>query len=87
MGTGTDIIIETAGVLLVKGDLLRLIDVIRISRSTVRNIRQNFFWALCYNAIRFNRHRLISPWISGGAMAFSSISVVLNALSLNWKKE
>lgn len=89
MGTGTDIAIETAGVLLVKGDLLRLIDVIRISRSTVRNIRQNFFWALCYNAIGIPIAGigLLAPWISGGAMAFSSISVVLNALSLNWKKE
>ena len=89
MGTGTDVAIETAGVVLVKGDLLRLIDVIRISRSTVRNIRQNFFWALCYNAIGIPIAGigLLAPWISGGAMAFSSISVVLNALSLNWKKE
>lgn len=89
MGTGTDVAIETAGVVLVKGDLLRLIDVIQISRSTVRNIRQNFFWALCYNAIGIPIAGigLLAPWISGGAMAFSSISVVLNALSLNWKKE
>jgi len=89
MGTGTDVAIETAGVVLVKGDLLRLIDVIRISRSTVRNIRQNFFWALCYNAIGIPIAGigLLAPWISGAAMAFSSISVVLNALSLNWKKE
>ncbi len=89
MGTGTDVAIETAGVVLVKGDLLRLIDVILISRSTVRNIRQNFFWALCYNAIGIPIAGigLLAPWISGAAMAFSSISVVLNALSLNWKKE
>ncbi|MBP7280622.1 MAG: copper-translocating P-type ATPase [Leptospiraceae bacterium] len=89
MGTGTDVAIETAGVVLVKGDLLRLIDVIRISRGTVRNIRQNFFWALCYNAIGIPIAGigLLAPWISGAAMAFSSISVVLNALSLNWKKE
>ncbi len=89
MGTGTDVAIETAGVVLVKGDLLRLIDVIQISRGTVRNIRQNFFWALCYNAIGIPIAGigLLAPWISGAAMAFSSISVVLNALSLNWKKE
>ncbi|MDX1960536.1 MAG: heavy metal translocating P-type ATPase [Leptospiraceae bacterium] len=89
MGTGTDVAIETAGVVLVKGDLLRLIDVISISRSTVRNIRQNFFWALCYNAIGIPIAGigLLAPWISGAAMAFSSISVVINALSLNWKKE
>ena len=89
MGTGTDVAIETAGVVLVKGDLLRLIDVIQIGRGTVRNIRQNFFWALCYNAIGIPIAGigLLAPWISGAAMAFSSISVVLNALSLNWKKE
>jgi Cu+-exporting ATPase len=89
MGTGTDVAIETAGVVLVKGDLMRIIDVIRISKSTVRNIRQNFIWALGYNilGIPFAGIGLLAPWISGAAMAFSSISVVLNALSLNWKKD
>lgn len=89
MGTGTDVAIETAGIVLVKGDLLRLIDVILISRQTVKNIKQNFFWALCYNAIGIPiaGMGLLAPWLSGAAMAFSSISVVLNALSLNWKKE
>ncbi|WCL49481.1 heavy metal translocating P-type ATPase [Leptospira sp. GIMC2001] len=89
MGTGTDVAIETAGVVLVKGDLERLVDVIKISRSTVRNIRQNFFWALGYNTlgIPIAGIGLLAPWLSGAAMAFSSISVVLNALSLNLKKD
>ncbi|NCN08909.1 MAG: copper-translocating P-type ATPase [Leptospira sp.] len=89
MGTGTDVAIETAGVVLVKGDLERLVDVIKISRSTVKNIRQNFFWALGYNAlgIPIAGIGLLAPWLSGAAMAFSSISVVLNALSLKLKKD
>ncbi len=89
MGSGTDVAIETAGIVLVKGDLLRLIDVIRISKQTVKNINQNFFWALCYNAIGIPIAGigLLAPWLSGAAMAFSSISVVVNALSLNWKKD
>jgi P-type Cu+ transporter len=89
MGTGTDVAIETAGVVIVKGDLMRLVDVIRISKSTVTNIRQNFFWALGYNSlgIPIAAIGLLAPWISGAAMAFSSISVVLNALSLNLKKD
>ena len=89
MGTGTDVAIETAGVVLVKGDLERLVDLIRISKNTVRNIRQNFFWALGYNAlgIPIAGIGLLAPWLSGAAMAFSSISVVLNALSLNLKKD
>ncbi len=88
MGTGTDVAIQTAGVVLVKGDLERLCDVIRISRSTVRNIHQNFFWALGYNAlgIPMAGMGLLAPWLSGAAMAFSSISVVLNALSLKLKQ-
>jgi Cu+-exporting ATPase len=89
MGTGTDVAIETAGIVLVKGDLSRLVDVIKISKNTVKNIRQNFFWALGYNVIGIPIAGLgyLAPWVSGAAMAFSSISVVLNALSLNWKKE
>jgi Cu+-exporting ATPase len=88
MGNGTDIAIESAGVILVKGELGRLIDVIRTSKNTVSNIRQNFFWALGYNAlcIPIAAMGFLSPWISGLAMAFSSISVVLNALRLSLKK-
>jgi Cu+-exporting ATPase len=89
MGTGTDVAIETAGIVLVKGDLSQLIDLIRISRRTVKNIRQNFIWALGYNVIGIPIAALgyLAPWVSGAAMAFSSISVVVNALSLNWKKD
>ncbi|MBI3395241.1 MAG: copper-translocating P-type ATPase [Spirochaetia bacterium] len=84
MGTGTDVAMETAGVVIVKGDLMRLVDAIGISRATVRNIRQNFFWALLYNAIGIPvaAAGFLAPWIAGGAMALSSVSVVTNALRL-----
>lgn len=87
MGNGTDIAMETAGVVLVKGDLRRLADAIRISRATVRNIRENLFWALAYNAlgIPIAAAGYLAPWIAGAAMAFSSVSVVGNALRLKRK--
>ena len=88
MGNGTDIAIESAGVILVKGELNRLVDVIRTSKSTILNIKQNFFWALGYNAlcIPIAAMGYLTPWLSGLAMAFSSVSVVLNALRLSLKK-
>ncbi|TGL63454.1 heavy metal translocating P-type ATPase [Leptospira sarikeiensis] len=84
MGTGTGVAIETAGVVLVKGDLEKISEAIQISRSTTRNIRQNFFWALAYNSlgIPIAAAGLLAPWIAGAMMAFSSVSVVLNALRL-----
>lgn len=84
MGNGTDVAIESAGLVIVKGDLSKLVDSIFISRATVRNIRQNFFWAIFYNflGIPLACLGLLSPTISGIAMSFSSISVVLNALRL-----
>lgn len=84
MGTGTDVAMEAAGVILVKGDLSRLAESIRIARATARNIRQNFFWALAYNVlgIPIAAAGFLSPWIAGAAMAFSSVSVVANALRL-----
>ncbi|MCE9598770.1 MAG: heavy metal translocating P-type ATPase [Spirochaetia bacterium] len=84
MGQGTDIAIQTADVVLVKGDLNRLCDAIGLSRATVRNIRQNLFWALMYNAlgIPVAAAGLLAPWIAGAAMALSSVSVVANALRL-----
>ncbi|WP_423789742.1 heavy metal translocating P-type ATPase [Leptospira perolatii] len=84
MGNGTDIAMESAGVVLVKGDLLRIWDSIRLSRATVRNIRQNLFWALAYNAIGIPIAALgyLAPWLAGAAMALSSVSVVTNALRL-----
>ncbi|TGK11371.1 copper-translocating P-type ATPase [Leptospira fletcheri] len=87
MGNGTDIAMETAGVVLVKGDLRRLADAIKISRATVLNIKENLFWALAYNGlgIPIAAAGYLAPWIAGAAMAFSSVSVVANALRLRGK--
>ncbi|TGN02926.1 heavy metal translocating P-type ATPase [Leptospira dzoumogneensis] len=84
MGTGTGVAIETAGVVLVKGDLEKIAEAILIAKATTRNIRQNFFWALAYNTlgIPIAAAGLLAPWIAGAMMAFSSVSVVLNALRL-----
>lgn len=87
MGNGTDIAMETAGVVLVKGDLRRLADAVKISRATVLNIKENLFWALAYNGlgIPIAAAGYLAPWIAGAAMAFSSVSVVANALRLRRK--
>ncbi|BDA78011.1 copper-translocating P-type ATPase [Leptospira kobayashii] len=89
MGNGTDIAMETAGIVIVKGDLQRLVESIRISKATVRNIKQNLFWAFAYNAIGIPvaASGLLAPWVAGLAMALSSVSVVLNALRLRGRKE
>jgi Cu+-exporting ATPase len=84
MGTGTDIAIESGDVVLVKGDLLKAVEAIKLSEATLRNIKQNLFWAFVYNmiGIPIAALGLLNPIISSFAMAFSSISVVLNALRL-----
>ncbi|MEZ7173629.1 heavy metal translocating P-type ATPase [Sporosarcina sp. OR05] len=84
MGTGTAVAMEAADVTLMHGDLLRVADTIRMSRLTVKNIKQNLFWALAYNSIGIPiaAAGLLAPWVAGAAMAFSSVSVVLNALRL-----
>lgn len=84
MGNGTDVAKQTAQVILVKGDLGRMADAIGVGRATVRNIRQNFFWALLYNGLGIPVAALgfLAPWIAGAAMAMSSVSVILNALRL-----
>lgn len=84
IGTGTDIAIETADVTLVGGDLAHIPKAIDLSRKTMRNIRQNLFWALFYNSlgIPIAAIGLLEPWVAGAAMAFSSVSVVTNALRL-----
>lgn len=88
MGTGSDVAINTADVVLVNGDIQRIVDLIHIGKDTVLNIRQNFGWALGYNllGIPIAASGLLAPWVSGAAMAFSSLSVVFNALRMSrWK--
>lgn len=84
IGTGTDVAMEAADITLMRGDLLSIPDAILMSRKTMRNIKQNLFWALAYNTIGIPVAALgfLAPWLAGAAMAFSSVSVVLNALRL-----
>lgn len=91
MGTGTDVAIESAGITLVKGDLNGIVKALTLSRSVMRNIRQNLFFAFIYNALGIPIAAgvlyplwgvLLSPVIAGAAMAFSSVSVIGNSLRL-----
>ncbi|MCL6561264.1 MAG: HAD-IC family P-type ATPase, partial [Firmicutes bacterium] len=84
IGSGTDVAIEAADIVLVRGDLRSVADSIALSRATIRNIRQNLFWALIYNVIGIPVAALgfLNPVVAGTAMAFSSVSVVSNALRL-----
>jgi len=92
MGTGTDVAIESAGVTLVKGDLRGIVRARRLSRATMRNIRENLFFALVYNTLGVPIAAgvlypafglLLSPMIAAAAMTFSSVSVISNALRLH----
>ncbi len=91
MGTGTDVAMESAGVTLVKGDLRAIVRALKLSRATMRNIRQNLFFAFIYNAVGVPIAAgllypffglLLSPMIASAAMTFSSVSVIANALRL-----
>ena len=91
MGTGTDVAMESAGVTLVKGDLRGIVRARRLSQATMRNIRQNLFFAFVYNSIGVPIAAgvlypffglLLSPMIAAAAMSMSSVSVVSNALRL-----
>src|SRR6266566_3561886 len=92
MGTGTDVAIESAGITLVKGDLMGIAKAIHLSRAVMRNIRQNLFFAFIYNALGLPIAAgvlypffgiLLSPMIAGAAMSCSSVSVIGNALRLH----
>lgn len=88
MGSGTDIAMETADVTLIHSDLTYVGKMIDLSQATLRKIKQNLFWAFIYNTIGipFAALGFLNPIVAGGAMAFSSVSVLLNSLSLNRKK-
>ena len=92
IGSGTDVAMESADVVLVRSDLKDVVLAIRLSRATMRNIRENLFWAFCYNIIGIPIAAgllhvfggpLLSPMLAAAAMSFSSVSVVLNALRLH----
>ena len=91
MGTGTDVAMESAGLTLLKGDLRGIVRGVKLARATMRNIKQNLFFAFVYNALgvpvaagvlypAFGM--LLSPMIAAAAMSLSSVSVVTNALRL-----
>ncbi|SHF87496.1 Cu+-exporting ATPase [Ornithinibacillus halophilus] len=84
IGTGTEVAIEAADVTILGGELLLIPKAIRLSHKTIKNIRQNLFWAFAYNSagIPIAALGLLAPWIAGAAMAFSSVSVVSNSLRL-----
>ncbi len=84
MGTGTDIAIEAGNIVIVKGSPMKVVEAITLSQKTFRVIQQNLFWAFAYNvaAIPLAAFGLLNPIIAAGAMAFSSVSVVLNSLRI-----
>ncbi len=95
MATGTDVAIESAGITLLQGDISKLAKAIKLSKMTMRGIKQNLFWAFIYNIVGIPLAGglfypifgwMLSPVFAGLAMAFSSVSVVSNSLRLKTKK-
>lgn len=95
MGTGTDVAIESAGIILLNGDISKLVKAIRLSRLTMRGIKQNLFWAFIYNVVGIPLATgiffpifgwMLSPVFAGMAMALSSVSVIGNSLRIKTKK-
>lgn len=93
IGTGTDVAIESADVVLMAGGIGSVVDAFEISRRTMRNIRENLFWAFAYNTalipvaaglLYIFGGPLLSPMLAAGAMALSSVFVLTNALRLRW---
>jgi P-type E1-E2 ATPase len=93
IGTGTDVAIEAADVVLMSGDLKGVVNALHVSQQTMRNIRQNLFWAFGYNALLIPVAAgvfypvfdlMLSPALAAGAMALSSVFVLSNALRLRW---
>lgn len=91
VGTGTDIAIESADIVLMRGDLNGVVSALRLSKATMRNIKENLFWAFAYNVLgipvamgllHLFGGPLLNPMLAGAAMSFSSVSVLLNALRL-----
>ncbi len=91
VGTGTDVAVESAGVVLMSGDLRGVVNAVAVSRAVMRNIRQNLFWAFAYNVALVPvaagvlyplNGMMLSPVLAAGAMALSSVFVVTNALRL-----
>jgi Cu+-exporting ATPase len=91
MGSGTDVAVESAGITLVRGEAAGLVRARRLSRGTMRNIRQNLFWAFAYNALGIPLAAgalfpvtgwVLSPMVASAAMSFSSVTVIANALRL-----
>ena len=95
MGSGTDVAMETGGIVLMKNDLLDVPKAIKLSKMTMSKIKQNLFWSMFYNILGIpiaagvlysSTGWLLSPILAGGAMALSSVSVVSNSLLLKTKK-
>lgn len=91
IGTGTDVAMESADIILMRSDLMDVLTAVDLSKSTIKNIRQNLFWAFAYNILGIPVAMgvlylfggpLLSPIIAGAAMSFSSVSVLINALRL-----